>query len=46
MQTSALSGDGRHLTDLGQKAVYDGLLYVINNNLKSVRYVLPAQQLH
>ncbi|WIA38794.1 hypothetical protein OEZ86_002081 [Tetradesmus obliquus] len=35
-QTAALSGDGRHLTYLGQKAVYDGLMYVINNNLRSI----------
>jgi hypothetical protein len=45
LQTSALSGDGRHLTDLGQKAVKDGLLYVINNNLKSIRYVAPGHKL-
>jgi hypothetical protein len=48
IQTSALSGDGRHLTDLGQKAVRDGLLYVINNDLKSIRWdkrfpALPAR---
>lgn len=39
LQTAALSGDGRHLTYLGQKAVYDGLMYVINNNLRSIRCV-------
>lgn len=42
LQTTALEEDGRHLTPVAQKVVYDSLMYVIRNSLQPIRWVCSS----